>query len=412
MLPGASRNRHRLYCRKKSALGQPNRKKPCVGCRQAKIKCNAAFPSCGRCAEKKVACVYDRKTIKTPLVQALSGDDALEFRVSPLATLENGSWDLNTNEGSPDFSHDAEASKVTGTHDQSLVQFPPNVESSMCDVPSDDWIFEPSRSPDATNTNSTPSTESTALAGSSFTPDTSSDDLSVDFCTNVFDSSFQDNMALDLYFLNTNFPLSPSPALDTVPFESSGAFFDSPYLKLRYLTSLHHSASRSSTLTCRKSPFVQTSRNSGPQLGRGFLLQTIRCYPNMMLEGCSSPHFIHQSALARSDHTGAPTSNVLESLAVCQSIVQMHSTKIPQTSAFLWRTMASEITRLAEVVSSVKTPISVWHDSGKILTIPSTTPPTNTTPSPCSKRSQSTSSSASPPPPPSRSISTPLSSKQ
>lgn len=76
----------------------------------------------------------------------------------------------------------------------------------------------------------------------------------------------------------------------------------------------------------------------------------------MLLEATNLPPFIHGCALQESEFEGEillPPQNSLESLAVCRNIVQMYSTKTKQTSAFLWRTVASEGKRLEEEVRDI-----------------------------------------------------------
>lgn len=135
---------------------------------------------------------------------------------------------------------------------------------------------------------------------------------------------------------------------------SNGTMFESPFLKLIYLTSLHGSVSYIWTVMRRQSPFVQTPRPLASQLGHGFLLQNMRSYSNMILDSKNSPPFIHMSALVGDQL--APTFVDLELeppewLAISQSIVQLYTTKNKQSSGFFWRTIALEHTRLQEQVS-------------------------------------------------------------
>jgi hypothetical protein len=161
-------------------------------------------------------------------------------------------------------------------------------------------------------------------------------------------------MILDTYSSNANMSLSSSLSLDTSFIEFSGSFFASPYLKLRYLTPLHHSVSWSSSITRRQTPFIPTSRSVRSQLGQGFLLQNIRTYPKMLLGSSNLPPFIHGCAFQGSESDVELLTfpeNAMEPLAVCRSIIQMYLMKTKQTSPFIWRTVASERKRLEEEVS-------------------------------------------------------------
>jgi hypothetical protein len=126
--------------------------------------------------------------------------------------------------------------------------------------------------------------------------------------------------------------------------------FDSPYLKLRYLTALHSSVSRRSELVCLQTPFSLTSRSSTSSPGHGFILQNLRSYPCTILDPTSCPTFIHKNDLLRDENEPLPGKG--ESLAICQSIVQLYKTKTPLTSSFIWRTIAAEQQRIKENVSS------------------------------------------------------------
>lgn len=304
-----------------------------------------------------MACIYDRQTPKAPSVRILSNDDdstsAIDISSSDLLS-EGSSWSVGLDGGTPDLGYDEAASKDIGMNDLVLMHSLLNADSFIHDGSSEDLTLGSLGSSDVATADSTPFSDSTAL--SSFTPDPTSDGFSLGFSPNSFQLPFEESMLLNTYSLNTDFSFSPAFTLNTNSFDSSGTFFDSPYLKLRFLTSFHHSASRCSTVTRRQTPFIQTSLNAGCQLGQGLLLQNIRCYPRMMLETNGPPPFIHRCALAQlasKENLQSIDHGSVESLAACQSIVQMHSMKNDQTSAFLWRTIASEQKRLIELVGTV-----------------------------------------------------------
>jgi hypothetical protein len=232
-----------------------------------------------------------------------------------------------------------------------------NVPMSFALSPDDEvadaWTLEFPELLDATAAESGLLSESTT--GTNPNSDSTSPDPTLDFSTSSFELPFGNDMIIDTYSPNADLSLTSSFSLDTSFIEFSGSLFESPYLKLRYLTSLHHSISWSSFIVRRQTPFTPASRSMRSKLGQGFLLQNIRTYPNMLLESTNLPPFIHASVFQGSEPEGEllpfPKKS-LESLAVCHSIVQMYSMKTEQTSPFLWRTVASERKRLEEEVSA------------------------------------------------------------
>ena len=280
-------------------------------------------------------------------------------------------------------------SKTIRIHDLTLMFSPSNPELRVHDGDSGNVIVESSESSDIFIHDASPFSDNTAL--STFTPDPTSEDMAFCFSTDSFQSPFDEIPPFDAYSINSDFSLSPPFALSIQSFESSGALFDSPYLKLRYLTSLHHSVSRSSAVTRRKTPFIESSRNAGCQLGQSFLLQNIRCFPKMMLDPNNPPPFIHPCALTHSasENNLQPVNHEFaEPLAACQSIMQINSMNNNQMSAFLWRTVTSEQKRLNEQVRTIfllpRSPRSIIA-----LTFSSIKKQMNGTLSPCSKHRQS-----------------------
>ncbi|KAK9321096.1 hypothetical protein V1517DRAFT_327446 [Lipomyces orientalis] len=53
-------NRHLSYCRRRSRANPRTRQKSCHACRTAKTKCSFEHPSCSRCLELDIQCIYDR----------------------------------------------------------------------------------------------------------------------------------------------------------------------------------------------------------------------------------------------------------------------------------------------------------------------------------------------------------------
>jgi hypothetical protein len=178
---------------------------------------------------------------------------------------------------------------------------PTPFELSPDDEVADAWSTAFPELLDATATESTYSglsSESMTYINSS--SDSISPDPTLDFSTTSFEPVFGNDIIADTYSANANLSWSPTFSLNTSSIDFAGTFFDFPYLKLRYLTSLHDSV-RSSSITRRQTPFIPTSRSVGSQLGQGFLLQHIRTYPKMLLESTNLPPFIHASAFQESE---------------------------------------------------------------------------------------------------------------
>jgi hypothetical protein len=217
----------------------------------------------------------------------------------------------------------------------------------------DAWSLEFPELLDATAIEAGLSGESTT--GTNPNSDSTSPDPTLDFSTSSFEPAFGNDVILDSYSSNAILSLPLTFSLDTSSIEFSGSFFESPDLKLRYLTPLHHSVSWSSSIVRRQTPFTPASRSMRSQIGQGFLLQNIRTYPKMLLESTNLPPFINPSAFQGSESEGELLpfpQNTMKPLSVCRSIVQMYSMKTKQTNTFLWRTVASERKRLEDEVST------------------------------------------------------------
>jgi hypothetical protein len=111
-----------------------------------------------------------------------------------------------------------------------------------------------------------------------------------------------------------------------------------------------------SSASYKRSLFTRRSQSIGSQLGCGYLLHTLRSYPYLMLSD-TLPPFIHH-IYRDFDNTGFPrttgrtASTLTEPLAICKSIMHMYSSKTKESSAFVWRTIQMELTRLDKEVSS------------------------------------------------------------
>lgn len=56
-----SQTRHSSYCRKRAKYPPRPRKRSCACCTKAKSHCDSSFPTCSRCAKRKLTCVYQHR---------------------------------------------------------------------------------------------------------------------------------------------------------------------------------------------------------------------------------------------------------------------------------------------------------------------------------------------------------------
>jgi hypothetical protein len=283
-----------------------------------------------------MACVYERKALKAK--ESIVSNETVSVVDSIFADEES------CNQGFHESPRPPAPRRVEGISLQ--------IVEESCDFTDDNHSHAlSSTSSDLTHTGVVLSTPSTASSVVNSVTSLSTDlDFSLDSIGH--EAGFESDMMLNFYPFNADFPTSYTFYHDTTSIDSSVAFFDSPYLKLTYLTALHRSASQSSAVTRQFSPFTPTSRPGGSQFGQRFLLQNIRSYPRMMVEPNNPPPFIHQCALHDESDEESPQFPYRrpESLAVCRTIMHMYSIKMKQTSSFIWRTVEVEQKGLRELV--------------------------------------------------------------
>jgi len=326
---GLTRNRHQLYCRKKS--GQPAFRKSCAACRKAKVKCNSVLPYCGRCTEKKLICWYEPTEKNKKALVNRNGK------------LQNG--------GETAASTLPERLQVDAPETDLLEFFHPGQkysESLSVDDISLEWDIDSGLDVDYSTISSTTSVgeHSTFTDILPFDPNFSLENCNFDF---PYDLDFGHVSSLDFG--------NPSPELCTLEFDTpQECMFSSPYLTFRYTNTVSRLSSNSSALLTRQSPFVPTqeARLGGNPLGRNLLLETIRSYLTMLSQPGLFPPFIHHSAsMATNDgNEGTPR---FATMNMCRSIAMMHDKKPERhTSASIWDIVGTEQQRMNQSVSNEK----------------------------------------------------------
>lgn len=300
---GTSRNRHVLYCRKKSGNSLPVLRKSCTACRKAKAKCDSELPNCRRCDDRGVPCVYEltRKSATLAQQPAFAPPD------EPSSDGPNEiPWSFHANNGK-----DAQASLDV-------------------DVPSL-WLAPV---PDLAPQNDLALWETVA----GFVEDLEVSDMGA----NISPNGYYTNGSPINWFIS-----GPTPSLTLDPTFSNPAdcMFHTPYLVLR---PMDHDLS----LTSPNSPFIHSYLSTGSQIGRTFLLQNFKSYATALATK-NLPPFIHATSLPSPDPSSGQTPTCanpppLPTLEICRSIVSLYTTKTPATSSFVWRTVTMEKDRFMD----------------------------------------------------------------
>lgn len=286
-----------------------------------------------------MACVYDKRTLQGP--KELISSNQLILDSELLYASERGSWDQEVGEARSSLHQPVSREVNPDSKGLPRTHANNNYEEFISSEISEIY--------DAAAVNSIPSSETIALED--YLANSAGSDLMVGSSPDSYDAFFGNGMLLDSDLLNVDLSISSTLTFDTSSVGSASTLFDSPYLKLRFIISLHHSVSSTSSVSCRISPFTVSSSFVASHLGQSFLLQNIQSYPKMLLESNDPPPFIHRYGLQCSEAEGnlaTSPHDTPESLAVCHNIVQLHSIRTKQTISFLWRTIAQERRRLEE----------------------------------------------------------------
>ncbi|KAL2068185.1 hypothetical protein VTL71DRAFT_16283 [Oculimacula yallundae] len=126
--------------------------------------------------------------------------------------------------------------------------------------------------------------------------------------------------------------------------------WEGPYLIYRHVKGHHIPCSRMSALARRQSPLTATIRPGSSALGLNFILQNMKAYPALLVDGSESPPFIHTTSMVLGvvRRTGRDIIPGTDHLPICKHIVQMWQTRSPQTQAFISRTIIAEMQRFTE----------------------------------------------------------------
>ena len=111
--------------------------------------------------------------------------------------------------------------------------------------------------------------------------------------------------------------------------------FHTPYLVIRPMD-FHYPTSASAIIPPR-SPFIHTKLSAGSQIGRSYLLQSLKSYATL-LSTLGLPPFIHNTSLP----TYGPSAPSSAPLEICKTIVGLYKNKTPATSPFIWRSVTTE----------------------------------------------------------------------
>ncbi|RDW57378.1 hypothetical protein BP5796_12828 [Coleophoma crateriformis] len=303
-----SRNRHVLYCRKKLGDNLPVLRKSCAPCRKVKVKCNSEFPPCGRCRDKDLACVYEltrrsesvaqQPTFPTLDEPATGGTSLVE--IPALGGQNDISWDTSLSCNNPALLDN------NVDHSGSLAVVPDLLSQNTAF----DW--EP---------------------GAWYMEELESSDAAV--------NSRSDSLGNDLSFDWMSPGPFPSLIIESTFSTPADCMFHTPYLVLRPMDYDYLSHS----VVSPRSPFTHTQLSNGSQIGRTFLMQSIKSYTTLLATS-TLPPFIHSISLP----TQGPSLPFSAPLEICKSIMSLYTTKTVATSPFIWRAIMMEKDRFIKEI--------------------------------------------------------------
>ncbi|PQE26034.1 C6 finger domain-containing protein [Rutstroemia sp. NJR-2017a BBW] len=286
--------RHVRYCRKK--VGQPlrSRKRSCARCSTSKTHCDCAYPSCSRCLEKKLVCLYQNdETIPAALTRKDRSKSTRQgVHTTPLSSDRSGSLDFTSDGSLLQYYGESPTSGLEG--------FDTATSHQLASLPhplvSDDLSLRPVSSKHA---------HSKGLASSSL-------------------FRYEENILPENFLFNES-----RWALD---FSNVPLLAHSPVLR----------APRAFSPKRQRYPKVSLTRK--------YVICTIKAYPQMLLTGKELPPFIHTELQSSSTSVGLTTirNPSTDPLAICLSITAMWTVKNTHNTAFIWRSIRSEQERLFE----------------------------------------------------------------
>lgn len=310
-----------------------SRKKSCVKCRQSKLRCNQAIPSCSRCFERGVRCVYDWKSSEAVSSAISAASRVARTRSTPPGMHEDLIGEIqseNLNNTSALSASTFMNNRFQDT-DISLGDFHLNLTSMdahgerFFDAPSVETLLgttnESSIFPLRTGLHEHPSIE---------IPEGSAENLE------IMSGHFNDFERRHL-----GRTLSPNHAchpLHTMPVQLP------------------------SRRTFQRRNVIRYCLSSSITLGQ------LTGFPKMMIQGDRLPPFIcppcqlHEEMAfdcARSRmHQCLP-----KDLAICASLVQMFYSRTPQNADFVWKTIYAEKDRLHREVRGTQIQAVLTHST-------------------------------------------------
>ncbi|KAH8669456.1 hypothetical protein BGZ60DRAFT_35522 [Tricladium varicosporioides] len=332
-----SRNRHVLYCRQKRLQPIYSRKKACSRCRQARTRCDQVIPQCSRCKLKNVECIYDEVPLNTASLQLPQIEPPSNTNPRKTSTLDCTQYPVNrarsvyiSNEISDvETWHDSIASQPlempyvasTSTNDQAPL-IPVDHETSL------EW--------------STSNQDVVHINGSLIPNRTENEYIS---------SGPALVRAMPHNATQVDTLLGISTSCDP---NFTNGFWESPHATTDLVTANIVWKQPMSNLTPLSTLFLRRQQSFGSQIGGDFLLQTLKSYPRVLLSN-NLPLFIHQNVRAlrnlcvtRPNTTETQPTQPAESLDICRTMVQIHSSKSKELSASVWRAIDLDLNRFTE----------------------------------------------------------------
>lgn len=286
--PEKSQLRHIAYCRRTRSRLRP-RKKSCLACIKAKTRCDLVFPSCSRCAARKLSCEYEAPS---PLQ-----DPELQASVSRQTQLQDNA------------------------------------------IPSSDDLTNSSTA--LVSTTSTLSNPNLRLASndhtvSSHSHESSADDWDLTWALELAGDAAHSSSQMG----ETNTTQRP---------QSSPRF--SHYRASRFTDISDAFMGDPISMITTTPPKAFAPLHNKHTLNESYVLCTLRSYPHMMVPGKILPPFIHRSQLANESQDERVTRKFLpRPLGACSAIMEWYAVRNPSTVRDIWNCIRLEQERLSSEV--------------------------------------------------------------
>ena len=278
-----------------------SRKKACQGCSKSKLRCNRAFPTCSRCGERGLSCVYDG-----------AGRRSGPYQPPTTAPLEDAHSAFNQ----------SLRSRFVGLHQ--VQREHPATSSSMGISDFTNQFMDWGDSDMQSTSNLHPATTTTVSSPKGFNFNTVQDTPS------WFPSSLNDTQESNQLDQQLATPSSPTQStLVVIPNEDD---------------------SGNETTALAQRPFARGTILSSIILGQ------LTSYPKMLIQGDLLPPFIHPPCFR--DERLAPECSdkgyhvcLPEDLAICQTLVRGFYERTDKSVEFVWKAIYAETERVKKEVS-------------------------------------------------------------